>query len=29
MYPHPQFVKRNPVKTQMDDRDFRLFSAMA
>lgn len=29
MYAHPKFIKRNPVKTQLDDMDFRMFAAMA
>ncbi|MER2512323.1 MAG: hypothetical protein ABTR20_13390 [Candidatus Competibacter sp.] len=29
MYAHPQFIKRNPIKTQVDDQDYKMLSAMA
>jgi len=29
MYPHPKFIKRNPIKTQVDDTDYKMLSAMA
>ena len=29
MLPHPKFIKRNPIKTQVDDRDYKMFATMA
>lgn len=29
MLPHPKFIKRNPIKTQVDDLDYKMFATMA
>lgn len=29
MLPHPKFIKRNPIKTQVDDLEYKMFSTMA